>query len=157
MYRDQEIPSLARRIGISLFLGLFIAALGAIIESLLEGDSLISLSSIDDIVIGVVAAMLVFMYEQRQHAALLNKIRVIAAMNHHVRNALQTISYVPYAEQEKQIKMIRESVKRIQWALREILPAEQSAPDTLFSQPSLSKPGSKPGYSAPESRDRPRA
>ena len=45
-------------------------------------------------------------------------------MNHHVRNALQAISYVPYAEQAKQILLIQQSVNRIQWALREILPGE---------------------------------
>jgi len=141
MYRDPEIPSLARRIGVSSALGLSIASIGAITEAVLEGDDIIGFKSFDDLFIGVLAALLVFIYEQRRHKALLNKVRIIAAMNHHVRNALQTISYAPYTEQEKQIKLIGESVNRIQWALREILPAEESAPDTLFSHGSLSKPG----------------
>jgi hypothetical protein len=45
-------------------------------------------------------------------------------MNHHVRNALQAISYVPYTEQAKQILLIQQSVNRIQWALQEILPGD---------------------------------
>jgi len=148
MYRDPEIPSLARRIGVSAALGLSIASIGAITEAVLDGDEIIGLKSFDDLFIGVLAALLVFTYEQRRHRALLNKLRIIAAMNHHVRNALQTISYAHYTEQEKQIKLIGESVNRIQWALREILPAEESAPDTLFSHSSLSKPG----HSAPTDR-----
>jgi hypothetical protein len=39
-----------------------------------------------------------------------------------VRNALQAISYAPHAEQAKQIELIQQSVSRIQWALREVLP-----------------------------------
>lgn len=151
MHKVPKIPSLARRIGISAALGLFIALLGAFMEAVLEGNAIISLNSADDIVIGLVAALLVFTYEQRRHRAVLNKVRIVAAMNHHVRNALQTISYAPYTEQEKQIKLIGESVNRIQWALREILPAEESAPDTLFAHASLSRPG----HSArTESRDK---
>jgi len=55
-------------------------------------------------------------------------------MNHHVRNALQTISYVPYTEQAKQILLIQQSVNRIQWALNEILPGEgleENLPPTI--------------------------
>jgi hypothetical protein len=51
---------------------------------------------------------------------------VISAMNHHVRNALQTIAYVPYTEQAKQMLLIQQAVNRIQWALNEILPGEGS-------------------------------
>jgi hypothetical protein len=54
----------------------------------------------------------------------MDKIQMISAMNHHVRNALQTISYAPYTEEEKQIRMIADSVGRIEWALREILPGD---------------------------------
>ncbi|MGH9567304.1 MAG: hypothetical protein ACRD4I_15090, partial [Candidatus Angelobacter sp.] len=52
------------------------------------------------------------------------------------RNALQAISYAPYTEQEHQIKVIRESVARIQWALCEVLPGE-----TNEEQPPAPVPG----------------
>ena len=55
----------------------------------------------------------------------LRHIRVIADMNHHIRNALQPIVYLPYMkEQAEQIRIIQEGTDRIQWALREILPGE---------------------------------
>jgi hypothetical protein len=60
-------------------------------------------------------------------------------MNHHVRNALQTIAYSPYTEQEKQIRMIAESVSRIEWALREVLPGrtEHTSLQTGSSAPAI--------------------
>jgi hypothetical protein len=66
----------------------------------------------------------VFAYEHRRSRDMRKKLAVIAAMNHHVRNALQTISYLPYTDQAKQVQLIQQSVNRIQWALQEILPGE---------------------------------
>ena len=46
-------------------------------------------------------------------------------MNHHVRNALQVISdSVHLRGHTQQIKDIHVAIKRIDWALREILPGE---------------------------------
>jgi hypothetical protein len=141
-------------VGISILLGVIIAMIGSIIEAILENHAIIGMESLDDIIIGILAAIVVFAYEQRRHRAILNKVRVIAAMNHHVRNALQAISYAPYTEQEKQIHLISESVQRIQWALREILPAEESAPDTLFSH---RPPSQSAQHSAPANKNKARA
>jgi hypothetical protein len=124
MYSNPQVPSLARRIGVSLLIGLVIALTGSTLEAVIDRHRFFSLESLDDILVGVLAAVIVFAYEQRRYRAILDKIRVIAAMNHHVRNALQAISYAPYAEHEKQLKMLQDSVKRIEWALREILPGE---------------------------------
>ena len=124
MYRNPPIPSLGRRIGISVGLGLLIAAIGALIEALVERHPVISLQSLDDLAIGVLAGLVVYFYEQRRYKTVLEKIRVIEEMNHHVRNALQAISWAPYTEQDKQIKLIGDAVNRIQWALSEILPGE---------------------------------
>ena len=60
---------------------------------------------------------------------ILEKMRVIAEMNHHVRNALQPIMYSPYLkEQAEQVRIIQEGTRRIEWALREVLPGEDAAP-----------------------------
>ncbi len=118
-----------RRIGTSVLLGILIAALGVCLEILINKTAYTVVEAIDDIVIGILAALVVFAYEQKQYRATMEKIRVIAGMNHHVRNALQAISYAPYTEQAKQIKMIGESVSRIEWALREILPGEPETKD----------------------------
>ncbi|HKF23561.1 MAG TPA: hypothetical protein VKE93_18450 [Candidatus Angelobacter sp.] len=116
--------SLLRRVSTSVLLGLAVAGLGALLEYLVQGTSPFSLGSLDDLVIGVITGLVVFAYEQRRQREVLKKISVIAAMNHHVRNALQSISYAPYAEQTRQIQLIKDSVQRIQWALKEILPGE---------------------------------
>lgn len=135
MYRNPQLPSLARRLAISLSIGLVFAAIGATVEAAIEARSLLSMASFDDLLIGFLTAGVIFAYEQRRFHTTMEKIQMISAMNHHVRNALQAISYSPYAEQEKQIKLIAESVSRIEWALREILPGEAAPADTAPSEP----------------------
>ena len=135
MYRNPQLPSLARRLGISLSIGLVFATLGATVEATIGTHSLVSINSFDDLLIGFLTAGVIFGYEQRRYRTTMEKIQMISAMNHHVRNALQAISYSPYAEQEKQIKLIAESVSRIEWALREILPGEAAPAETAPSQP----------------------
>jgi hypothetical protein len=124
MYRNPQVPSLTRRIGISLAIGMVIALIGGAVEALIGKHTLFTAESVDDLIIGVLAAAVIFAYEQRRYRATMDKIQMISAMNHHVRNALQTISYAPYTEEEKQIRMIADSVGRIEWALREILPGD---------------------------------
>lgn len=65
----------------------------------------------------------VLMQQRAAAIADLNRFRIIAEMNHHIRNALQTISYQRYmngggAEAER----LKEAVNRIEWVLKEILP-----------------------------------
>jgi hypothetical protein len=133
MYRNQNLPSLTRRIGISLLIGLIIAVIGGVVQAVLGNNALLSIDAVDDFIIGILAGIVIFIYEQRRYRATMDKIQMISAMNHHVRNALQTISYAPYTEQEKQIRMIAESVGRIEWALREILPGEAPPDGSLPS------------------------
>jgi hypothetical protein len=92
-------------------------------------------------ILGILAAKLLHgAYRSRQHA--LARLRVIAEVNHHVRNALEVISLSAYiTRDEEAIRRIMEGVNRIDWALREILPRE-SFPRSA-SDPALdSRPGS---------------
>ncbi len=51
------------------------------------------------------------------------RMQVVAEMNHHVRNALQVISYWGVQERDRQqLRFIHEAVDRIEWALRDVLP-----------------------------------
>lgn len=51
------------------------------------------------------------------------RLEVIADMNHHIRNALQVLSYGTATHgSKKETEMMRESINRIEWALREVLP-----------------------------------
>jgi hypothetical protein len=78
---------------------------------------------LDDLLIGMVAGGVVFAYEQHRHKLVMRQMRVIAEMNHHVRNALQPILYSPYLkEQAEQVRMIQLGTERIRWALEEVLP-----------------------------------
>jgi hypothetical protein len=123
MSRSPRLRSLLRRVGLSFGLGFALFVLGALLQGVLHARGITGIIIyVDDLVLGVVAGLVVFAYEQRRHKELVEKIAVIAAMNHHVRNALQAISYAPYTEQAKQIQLIEQAVNRIQWALREVLP-----------------------------------
>lgn len=125
MYRTIAPSTLSRRIGLSFLMGFSLFALGALLQAVLEKNNVHGLMLyLDDVMLGLVAGLMVFVYEQKRHRALIDKIRVIAAMNHHVRNALQAIAFSRYAEERKQVQMLDESTRRIQWALQEILPGE---------------------------------
>lgn len=102
----------------------------------------------DDLILGLLAGLLVFAYEQKRHNAMLKRIQVIADMNHHVRNALQAITLSRYAENAQQIELIDESAKRIQWALRELLPQTHEDGSALFVGPSQES-GEETPHSSP--------
>lgn len=72
-------------------------------------------------VIGLLSYRLFRLHQERRER-LRHRVEVIANMNHHVRNALQVISLSSHGKDIEEIATIRESVNRIQWALRELLP-----------------------------------
>jgi hypothetical protein len=135
MSRSPKVPSLLQRVGFSFLLGFGLFVFGALVQGVFGRRGIIAISAyLDDLILGVLAGLLVFAYEHRRSRDMRKKLAVIAAMNHHVRNALQTISYLPYTDQAKQVQLIQQSVNRIQWALQEILPGEmdheQNVPPT---------------------------
>jgi hypothetical protein len=147
MSRSPKVPTLLRRVGFSFLLGFSLFVLGAALQGLLHQRGITGLSIyVDDLVLGVMAGLVVFAYEQRRSKDIRQKLEVVSAMNHHVRNALQTISYVPYTEQAKQILLIQQSVNRIQWALQEILPGEtmegQARPQAVVTEMKQPRTGS---------------
>jgi hypothetical protein len=78
---------------------------------------------VDDVCGAVIVGVLVYVYERRRSENLSEKLKTIELMNHHVRNALQVIGDSAYVHGHvQQISEIREAIKRIDWALREILP-----------------------------------
>ena len=65
--------------------------------------------------------------EERAHRELVRaRMKTIAELNHHIRNALQVIRF--WGAQQRpaldamQLQLINDSVDRIEWALREVLP-----------------------------------
>lgn len=81
------------------------------------------------IVGGGVTTLLIerLLFTQRQaRLAALERFRIIAEMNHHIRNALQAISYQRYVNaSDADAKRLKEAVDRIEWVLEEILPNVQ--------------------------------
>ena len=128
MYRKHV--TLTRRAVYSFALGCGIFVLGVSLRTLLDSWGVTGVAAaIDDMLIGLLAGVLVFAYERHQHKIIHEKMRVISEMNHHVRNALQPIMYSPYLkEQAEQVRIIQEGTRRIEWALREVLPGEDTTP-----------------------------
>jgi len=78
---------------------------------------------IDDLIGALIAGLLIYRNERNRSRLLQEKLQTIELMNHHVRNALQPIMDSAYLQGHAQhIEVIRHSVRRIDWALREILP-----------------------------------
>jgi hypothetical protein len=78
---------------------------------------------LDDVLGAAIAGLLFYRYELNRGKHLNEKLKTIELMNHHVRNALQVIVDSAYLHgHDQQISQIRDSARRIEWALREILP-----------------------------------
>src|SRR5262245_59167030 len=78
---------------------------------------------VDDICGATVVGLFVYRYERGRARYLRERLKTIELMNHHVRNAMQVIIDSVYVHgHAQQLAEIQNSVKRIDWALREILP-----------------------------------
>lgn len=113
-----------RKAVISVILAFVSFGLGTLVEALqlaqgIRGWTLV----IDNLAAAIMLGLVVFVYERHRERELLRRLQVIELMNHHVRNALQPVMYLPYSQdQQQQVNMVRDAVERIDWALREILP-----------------------------------
>ncbi|HWR36608.1 MAG TPA: hypothetical protein VN622_12130 [Clostridia bacterium] len=89
----------------------------------LEGDYVLP-DIVASLLLGIlVSRVLSLAWERRQ--MLLQRLDVIAEMNHHIRNALEMINLSAHQTHDPEaIKRISEASNRIQWALREILPQD---------------------------------
>ena len=85
---------------------------------------------VDEFLLAIFTGALVLVIEfahQRDQKRINDRLRIIESMNHHVRNALQTIIDTAYVHGH--LDEIRSSVDRIGWALREILPGQELESD----------------------------
>lgn len=111
-----------------------------------EGVPRHDLLLLSDLLVGLVAALLVFVlsaYQQHRARIVEDRLRVIAEMNHHIRNALQVIAYHTWSQKsEQEIASMHQAVNRITWALQEVLPqlpgAQQHPPAKPSSSSTLS-------------------
>lgn len=131
VYSDVTIRSVAK----SLLALVLVAVSSYVLEVRLHRNGiprrdLILLSSF---LVGLVAGALVYFLSirERQRRAYVDcRLRVIAEMNHHIRNALQVITFYSRKGEKQEVGVI-EAVERIQWALREVLPQLPESPAEL--------------------------
>ena len=78
---------------------------------------------VDDLLGGLIAGLIFYFYERHRLRRLRQQLHIIDLMNHHARNALQPLMFITdEPESRVQMKLVEECVRRIDWALREVLP-----------------------------------
>jgi hypothetical protein len=114
-----------------------------------EGVPRWDLMAISNCLTGIVAGALFWKartLERQRREFVQERLHTISEMNHHIRNALQVISFYCYREQDTEtLNMLRKAVKRVEWALNEVLPGELAAdkfPDLTQGHEETSKLGS---------------
>ena len=109
-----------------------------------QGWSRWYLLAMSDVVTGLVAGGL-FLYVARHEEArrerMRERMRTVAELNHHIRNALEVIklcgAQTLSSFDARQLQLIKESADRIEWALREVLPKYPAANALSRRQPSV--------------------
>jgi len=78
---------------------------------------------VDDVLGSLIAASIFHWYELHRLRRLVERLHVIDLMNHHIRNALQTLVLVSGEPAAKvRMQLVEDCVHYIDWALREVLP-----------------------------------
>jgi two-component sensor histidine kinase len=107
-----------------------VSVVGLLFDRLLlrEGVPRYDLMAISNSLTGIVAAAFYWQgrrLDRQRRQFVSERLHTISEMNHHIRNALQVISFYSSKERdEKTIAALGQAVNRIEWALSEVLPAE---------------------------------
>lgn len=130
MQIPSEEDSKAKFRYIVIAVAIAVAVVGMSFDRILihEGVPRYDLMAVSNALTGLVAGGFFWqaMRRSREHREFVrDRLRTISEMNHHIRNALQVISFHAFREQnDKSVEVVREAVDRIQWALQEVLPGE---------------------------------
>ena len=113
-----------------------------------EGVPRYDLMAISNSLTGVVAGAFFWQARRRERERQMfirERLHTISEMNHHIRNALQVISFYSYQGQdEKTVAMLGQAVNRIEWALSEVLPGELNGkPESNVSRVRPESPAAK--------------
>jgi hypothetical protein len=124
------LPLRIRRIWLAvlIFAGAFFS-LGLFVDWLLihaRWVSQIQAAAIIDGFFALVVAALIYKvlaHDRERRMKVVERLETIDEMNHHIRNALQVISFNAHPESNDfELAEMKRAMNRIQWALREILP-----------------------------------
>lgn len=121
-----------------------VSVVGYLLDRLLvhEGVSRTYMLMVSNTITGVVAGGLFFQivrHERARRELVRERMKTIAELNHHIRNALQVIKLCGAQPASgidaKPLQLIKESVDRIEWALREVLPKYPADEGNATRQP----------------------
>jgi hypothetical protein len=115
----------------SLIVAIFVSILGIVMDRILvkEGLPRLDLMILSNSLTGLFAGWLFYQVAREAKASrelVRARMHTIAELNHHIRNALQVIKFLGGQQRSgldaMQLQLINDSVNRIEWALREVLP-----------------------------------
>jgi tetratricopeptide (TPR) repeat protein len=125
---DVGRDSRARLIVLCVVVVLLVCAVGYGFDRMLgrEGVTRTDILLTSNGLTGLVAGLLFYTLtnvERQRRKLVRERLSTISEMNHHIRNALQVITYATATgNHDESVELIRTSVERIEWALREVLP-----------------------------------
>ena len=122
----------SRRSGlVSLLVAVVVSLIGIVLDWLLvkEGLPRLDMLIFSNGITGLFAGGLFFQMAREAKASrdlMAERMKTIAELNHHIRNALQVIKFLGGQKRTGldavQLQLINDSADRIEWALRELLP-----------------------------------
>jgi hypothetical protein len=117
-----------------------------------EGVPSIRVMLLSNVLTGIVAGVLFLqnrLRAQERQKLLEQRLQKLADMNHHVRNALQVVSFYRHQISDPEAgRLLQESIRRIEWTLEEVLPRGWN----INSMPMDSRPVAAEQQPGPESR-----
>jgi hypothetical protein len=117
-----------------------------------EGVPSIRVMLLSNVLTGIVAGALFLqnrLRAQERQKLLEQRLQKLADMNHHVRNALQVVSFYRHQISDPEAgRLLQESIRRIEWTLEEVLPRGWN----INSMPMDSRPVAAEQQPGPESR-----
>ena len=127
------LPSALHRfiLAILAFLTILVVGYGSDLILLRHPHWMIS----DDLLLGTLAAIVIYRYEKQRGVLLAEKLRVIREMNAFIRNELQVLYASADLPDRMRFVTIQRSVEHIEWALRELLPGTHSLADAPSDGP----------------------
>ena len=135
----------------SVIIAVIVSAIGFVLDYVLakEGLSRFGMLIFSNGLTGMFAGGLFYQLarEERARGELVRaRMKTIAELNHHIRNALQVIRFLGGQRHQgldaMQLQLINDSVDRIEWALREVLPRyELNAPAIAAKEPHVKSAG----------------
>jgi hypothetical protein len=137
---DLRKDSKTRLVLLFVFVMLLVWAVGFSFDRLLAHDGVTrtEILATSNGLTGIFAGFLFYTLaknERVRRELIRERLRTIAEMNHHIRNALQVITYATVVGKDNEsVELIRSSVERIEWALREVLPGQAAAPEQTKQQ-----------------------